>query len=136
MNPQEAAYLIFDIETVLEGAKTVRNSSAVLAEDNTPLEGYEIHLGVTTGPDCARPLVLIDGRPDGAVSADGSVRGCYLHGLFSSDPYRSRLIENLGGASSGASHRVQVEAALDELAGHIETHLDVDALLEKAAEIG
>jgi adenosylcobyric acid synthase len=127
---------LLDIETVLEGAKTVRNSSAVLAEDGIPLEGYEIHMGQTSGPDCARPFVLIDGRPDGAVSTDGKVRGCYLHGLFSTDAWRAQLIERLGGEAGTDSHRARVEAALDELAAHIETHLDVDGLLAAAVDIG
>ena len=127
---------MLDIETVLEGAKTVRNSSATLAEGDIRLEGYEIHMGRTSGSDCARPFVLIDGRPDGAVSADGKVRGCYLHGLFATDAYRARLIESLGGVADDGSHRARVEAALDELAAHIEKHLDVDGLLAAAGEVG
>ncbi len=130
-----AGLSLLDIETVLEGDKTVRNASAVLAQDGTPLDGYEIHMGRTSGPDCARPFVLIEGRPDGAVSADGKVCGCYLHGLFSSDEWRGRLIESLGGLAVSGTYRAGVDAALDSLAAHIETHLDVDALLATAVDI-
>ena len=36
------------------------------------------------------------GGPDGAVSADGLVAGCYLHGLFASDPFRRAFLARLG----------------------------------------
>ena len=49
-----------------------------------PFKGYEMHIGRTTGT--ARPLLTLDnGRPDGAVSADGRVAGCYIHGLLADD---------------------------------------------------
>src|SRR6185295_16656214 len=52
------------------------------------VSGYEIHLGRTEGPDCARPTLMIGDRPDGAASPDGRVRGTYVHGLFTSDEFR------------------------------------------------
>jgi adenosylcobyric acid synthase len=125
---------LLEVETVLEGEKRVANVSAETA-DGVPLTGYEIHLGRTTGPDCGRPMIRIDGRPDGAVSADGRVRGCYLHGLFSSDAYRGQLLAALGVRAEPASHLVSVEAALDELAAAIEMHLGVDGLLAAAREV-
>jgi len=51
-----------------------------------------------------------------------------LHGLFESDAYRSKLLERLGATAQISSFRESVESALDELAGHIEEHLDVDGL--------
>jgi adenosylcobyric acid synthase len=126
---------LLDIETVLVGDKVVRNSRAVLVDGQVPLEGYEIHMGRTAGPDCARPMIRIDGRPDGAVSADGNVMGCYLHGLFGSDAGREHLLGRLGLSGAGSPYRDGVESALDELADHIEQHLDVDGLLATAAEI-
>ncbi|MFN3503273.1 MAG: cobyric acid synthase, partial [Allorhizobium sp.] len=83
---------LLDIETVMALEKTVRNSEAHSLEYDVPLSGYEIHLGVTQGPDTLRPTIRIDGRADGAASADGRVIGTYLHGLFSSDAYRRKLM--------------------------------------------
>ena len=51
------------------------------------VRGFEMHMGVTRGPDCARPACTLAGRPDGATSADGSVMGLYLHGLFAADVF-------------------------------------------------
>ena len=62
----------------------------------TPLSGYEIHLGRTTGPDCLRPSAVINGVEDGATSADGKVFGTYLHGLFGADASAQKFLESLG----------------------------------------
>src|SRR5690606_27423579 len=40
---------LLDVETVMEPEKTVRNVKARSVAFDTPLEGYEIHLGRTAG---------------------------------------------------------------------------------------
>lgn len=127
---------LLDIDTVLEGEKITRNSSPVSAEEGIALEGYEIHLGLSEGPDCARPMIRSDNGPDGAVSADGRVRGCYLHGLFGADAYRAAVLARIGVSGGGFNYLASVEDALDELAEHIEKHLDVDGLLQIARPVG
>lgn len=123
---------LLDVETVMEPEKTVRNVSARSTHFDAPLEGYEIHLGRTVGPDCLRPAAVIDGIEDGATSADGRVFGTYLHGLFSADVFRGRYLARLGVADGGIDYRAAVEDALDAIAEHLETHLDCDALLAAA----
>lgn len=112
------------VETEMAPEKTVRNSSARSAIYDVALEGYEIHLGRTTGADCARPAVIIDGRPDGAVSADGMVSGSYLHGLFTSDAYRAALLKSFGIEGGGENYRQSVDRALDDVAAELEAVLD------------
>ncbi|HSO48008.1 MAG TPA: cobyric acid synthase [Rhizobiaceae bacterium] len=126
---------LLDVQTAIEGEKIVRNTGAMLVADGLPLEGYEIHMGRTTGPGCSRPMIRIGGRADGAVSGDGRVMGCYLHGIFGADAYRARLLAELGAEAGGGSHRAMVEQALDELAGRIEECLDVDGLLAAATNV-
>ena len=123
---------LLDVETVMEPEKTVRNSSARSTVFDTPLEGYEIHLGRTAGPDCARPSAIIDNVADGAVSPDGRVTGTYLHGFFTADTFRARFLESLGVKSGTSDYRGQVEAALDDIAAALERHLDCDALFSLA----
>jgi hypothetical protein len=52
-------------------------------------EGYEMHVGQTTGSQ-APMLILDDGSVDGAVSANGQIMGCYVHGLFNQGSARRR----------------------------------------------
>jgi adenosylcobyric acid synthase len=115
---------LLDIETEMAPEKTVRNASARSLQFDVPLSGYEIHLGVTTGPDCARPPVLIGNRPDGAMSPDGKVMGTYLHGLFSSDVYRANLMKSFGIEGGAVNYRQSVDQALDEIATELESLLD------------
>lgn len=115
---------LLDVETEMAPEKTVRNSHAHSLAYDVPLEGYEIHLGRTGGPDCARPPVSIDGSAEGATSADGRVFGTYLHGLLSSDAFRGRLLAEFGIAGGGFDYRGAVDAALDGVAAELEAALD------------
>jgi len=123
---------LLDVETVMEPEKTVRNVSARSVPFDLPLEGYEIHLGRTTGPDTMRPSAIINGVDDGAVSGDGKVIGTYLHGLFGADGFRGKFLESLGVRGGGIDYRAEVERALDETAAELETHLDCDAIFALA----
>jgi adenosylcobyric acid synthase len=123
---------LLDVETVMEPEKTVRNVSARSVQFDLPLDGYEIHLGRTTGPDTLRPSAVINGVDDGAISADGKVFGTYLHGLFSADAFRAKFLESLGVKGGGIDYRAEVERALDEIAAELETHLDCDAIFALA----
>lgn len=115
---------LLDVTTEMAPEKIVRNSEAWSIEHEVPLSGYEIHLGVTQGPDCARPPVRIGNRPDGALSADGRVMGTYLHGLFGNDAYRRGLLTQFGIAGDRLSYCEGVDQALDALASELETLLD------------
>ncbi|MGI9401121.1 MAG: cobyric acid synthase [Rhizobiaceae bacterium] len=126
---------LLDIETELENEKVVKNSSARSIPDDLELAGYEIHLGRTYGPDCERPMIMLNERPDGATSPDGGVSGCYLHGLFGSDEYRKSVLVALGAGSVSISYRQEIEGALDELGEAMERHLNVDEMLQ-IAKIG
>ena len=87
-----------------------------------------------TGICLGEAVLTLDGRADGAVAADGRVMGGYLHGLFAADGFRGAFLERLRpGSASRLSFASEIEAVLDRLAGHIEAHLDVDALLAAAS---
>ena len=120
---------LLDLETVMSPDKTLRKVSGALADGGASFAGYEIHVGVTQGPDLARPLLrLTDGRPDGAVSANGRVAGAYVHGLFNQGSARAALLANLGARSDGRDQDASVDAALDSIAAVLERSLDIPAL--------
>ena len=120
------------IETVMRPRKTIKTVSATHFNTSLEIEGYEIHLGETSGPDCERPFAIIDGRPDGASSSDGLVQGSYIHGLFAQDSFRRAFLNNLGISVKGCSYNVKVEETLDKLAEHVELYLDVDKIFSLA----
>ncbi len=120
------------VDTVLTGDKTTVAVTGRDAASGDGITGYEIHLGRTSGEDCARPLVHLDGRSDGARSADGLVSGTYVHGLFAADGFRRRFLASLGAPASTLRYEALVERTLDRLAEHLERHVDIDALLEIA----
>src|SRR3546814_3507063 len=92
-----------------------------------------MQVGATMGPDATRPMLRLAGRHDGAVSDDGRVAGCYLHGLFAGDGFRRAFLSALAGRDFGlGDYKGGVEAALDALAAAIERHLDVEALIAAA----
>ena len=119
---------LLDVETVLTGDKRL---DPVHGEaGGVPFCGYEMHMGTTIGPDCARPFAhLADGSPEGAVSADGRVTGTYVHGLFGDDRQRSAWLARLGAAPTQIDHDALIEATLDRLAAHLSAHIDLDRLL-------
>ncbi|KIC35442.1 cobyric acid synthase [Leisingera sp. ANG-M7] len=125
---------LLDVHTVMAGEKRVTLTEAVTRDGNLPVSGYEIHMGRTTGADCARAWLSIDGRAEGAASADGRVKGSYLHGLFSEDAFRASVLASLG-AESQAGYEDGVEEVLDALADHLERYMDLDQLLELAQEV-
>jgi adenosylcobyric acid synthase len=119
---------LLDVETVLTACKRLEPAHGEAG--GAPFSGYEMHMGTTTGPDCARPFGrLADGSPEGAVSADGRVTGTYVHGLFADDRQRSAWLARLGAAPSTIAHDALIEATLDRLAAHLAAHIDLDRLL-------
>jgi adenosylcobyric acid synthase len=123
------------IETTLLPEKTLTRVSATHFASGQVIEGYEIHLGASHGPDCVRPFARIGSADDGATSADGLVSGTYIHGCFASDGFRSAYLKSLGASASDLAFESLVEKTLDELAAHLEQHLNLDRILELAGEI-
>jgi adenosylcobyric acid synthase len=123
---------LLDIETVLTGAKRLAQTSGVELATRMPVRGYEMHIGETLGPGLKRPMLDLAGGPDGSVSADGLVAGCYLHGLFASDPFRRKYLAALGADPGEITYEHNIEITLDTLADHLARSLDLSALLAAA----
>jgi adenosylcobyric acid synthase len=130
--PGTAAGLgLLAVDTVLGGDKRLAAAAGTELCSGMPVAGYEMHLGITAGPGLERPMLRLAAGFDGCVSADRLVAGCYLHGLFASDPFRHAFLARLG-AAGALAYEERVEAALDGLADHLEGCLDLPALLAAA----
>ena len=117
---------LLPVDTMLTGDK--RLSPVTGEAEGTPFSGYEMHMGDTTPAE--RPFArFADGRADGAISADGRIAGCYVHGLFADDRQRAALLSRLGAVSDGRAYEAGQEAALDAVAAHMARHIDLERLL-------
>jgi adenosylcobyric acid synthase len=124
---------LIDVDTVLTGEKRLAQISGDTIENDVSFHGYEMHVGITTGPDTQRPVLrFADGRVDGASSADGRVSGAYVHGLFADDRQRRALVASLGATPSDFAYDAVVEETLDALAEHLAANVDLDRLLSLA----
>jgi adenosylcobyric acid synthase len=123
---------LLEVETVLSKEKRLEAVRGTTAE-GVPFSGYEMHMGVTEGPDRARPFGrLPDGTAEGAVSADGRVIGSYIHGLFSDDRQRAAWLARFDAGATNIAYDDLVERTLDGLAAHLAAHLDLDRILTLA----
>ena len=123
---------LLDVETLMTPDKHLTRVTASHAATKTPMDGYEIHIGRTDGPARLRPFAYIADTPEGAMSPNGRIIGSYLHGMFTGDAFRKAFLAGLGAAPSSYAYNADVEAVLDALAAHLETHLDVAGLLALA----
>jgi len=121
---------LLDLETRLVEGKQLRRVTGVFAESGTPMSGYEIHNGVTTRSALERPLVSLEGRPDGAVSQDQALAGCYIHGVFDDAEACKALLAWAGLADEQATTDYQQHrlAELDRLADSVAEHVSADLL--------
>ena len=129
---RRAALGLLDVDTVMSGDKRLAPVTGT-ASNGIAFSGYEMHMGVTAGPDCARPFAqLSDGSPEGAISASGRAIGTYIHGLFADDRQRSAWLTLLGAGAAEINYEALVEDTLDQLAAHLARNLDLDAILSLA----
>lgn len=123
---------LLDVDTVLGDKKATRPATGVHVTSGFAVDGYEIHLGKTEGLDCHQPYLQVDGRGEGACSPDGLVSGTYMHGIFSADPFRKDFLARRGVSISDVKYEQSVDDTLDQLAEHLEAHLDLNYILKIA----
>jgi len=126
---------LLDVDTVMTREKTTTLTEATHIASCEKISAYEIHIGSTDGPDRARPFSRTAAGNEGAISANGRVMGTYLHGCFSADKFRESFLTSLGSSVGHFAYEDEIEATLDALAAHLETHLDLDAILKAAKQI-
>ncbi len=111
------------------------------------LVGYEIHMGETKiSEEITNAFYIVrqngQSEPDGAISADGTVMGTYLHGVFDHDNYRNKIIKSLR-RKKGMLKKDEKENNFvtkkqqnyDKLANMVRSNLDIKAIL-KIVEAG
>jgi adenosylcobyric acid synthase len=118
-----------EMETTLEVHKQLKQVSGQLAFANAQLQGYEIHMGVSTGRALARPVHLLSGQAEGALSEDGQVAGSYIHGLFDHPQACAAWLQWAGLSEQVAYDYTQLrEQSLEKLADSVQQHFNWSAL--------
>ncbi len=124
---------LLDFETTLTTEKKLVEEDGKDHLTGSTIRGYHMHVGRSVGPALDRPFVTLASGPDGAISPDKQIMGGYLHGLFANDEFRYKLFNRF----KSQNHKIDnfeylVENTLDNLAKHMERHLNLDGLLEVA----
>ncbi|HIQ98150.1 MAG TPA: cobyric acid synthase [Candidatus Scybalocola faecavium] len=133
---------LLDTKTVFEKAKTRTQISGHAASisgpfhsiSNMPVEGYEIHMGITKNLGSCQPVIwLEDGRLDAVANEDFTVFGSYLHGLFDQADFTAALLKSLmeeKGIRPGTVIDVYEyeQQQYDKLAGLLSSALDMEQI--------
>ncbi len=132
---------LLPIETTFAGEKATYQAQArvcgangwLSALDGEAVSGYEIHMGRTTGADYWLEIVSRGGQAvsvmDGAMSVDGRIWGCYIHGLFANHGFRRGWLASLGWEpSTGSLQADPFRASLTYLTDTVESVLDMEKL--------
>ena len=128
---------LLNVSTRITEEKTLLEVSGKHIQTNTEIQGYEMHMGQTDGPDLERPLCkLSTGKIDGAISLSGNISGTYIHGIFQNDSFRHAWLASLREEERANNILInwnnEVEEALNGLAKKIEGSIDIDRIIEIA----
>ena len=137
---------LLPMDTVFAGEKTrtrvdgrFHDVQGVLSGLNgVELEGYEIHMGVSTRKDGTAPLTRITdtNTADGACKEDGAqlrnVYGSYVHGIFNKEQVADRIIQAIGkkkgidtSGMTGVDYQTFKETQYDILAAELRKNLSM-----------
>ncbi len=132
---------LLPLETTFAGEKATFQAGAVIRGgpgwlaglEGQGIHGYEIHMGRTKSKSHWLEITLRNGQraqtPDGAVSADGRVWGCYVHGLFANQNLRRAWLQSLGWQpAQNWSANDLFTASLARLADSLDESLNMQAL--------
>ena len=118
---------LLDCETTLTPEKQLKNVIGTLALPAAPaMAGYEIHMGITSGPALARPAVYLDGdRMDGVISVDEKIFATYCHGIFDHPEALTALLNWAGMKPTlQVDYAARREQDIERLADAVEAALD------------
>ena len=140
---------LLPMDTVFQGAKTrtrVEGSfpeveGALKGLSGVSLAGYEIHMGISSLREGARPLVRITDTVKGSSKEDGAyagnVYGSYVHGIFDKEEVAKKIVEAIGEVKgldvsqmTGVEFAEFKETQYDILADGLRKHLDMKKIYE------
>ncbi len=135
---------LLDLTTQFAPTKTRHRVNGHLMDGVTPVLGYEIHMGETSRGPSATPFCRLTRLRDNSVVLDGACHesgrffGTYVHGLFDSLPYASRLVNAVRkrrglrpiASEQWLSHRERLSLRYSALGDFLRAHVDLAPIRE------
>ncbi|MCI0896014.1 MAG: cobyric acid synthase [Chloroflexi bacterium] len=142
---------LLPMTTVFAGSKETHRIRGTVAGDvgllagaqGLPIQGYEIHMGRTTGDGVTAPFsiedrsdlaVTEDTATDGALHASGYIFGTYIHGLFHNGGLRRAMLQALaqrkGVTLPPDAGELGIDQEYDKLADWVRSSLDMDLIYQ------
>lgn len=117
------------METTLDAKKYLKKIKGIFTDSQTSVVGYEIHAGTSQGLALKKPVMTINGKPEGAFSNDNLIMGTYLHGIFD-QPQACQAILNWAGYISKRAINLddQREAGINLITNALEDNFDFSVL--------
>ncbi len=150
-NPAMEGLGLLPMTTVFAGTKethrvkgrVVANTGLLAGAKGAPVQGYEIHMGRTTGEGVDPPVCIDDrsdvavaagGDYDGALDASGRVLGTYIHGLFHNGVLRRSILDCLARAKGArlpaGGLEVTTDQEFDKLADWVRGNLNMELIYQ------
>jgi adenosylcobyric acid synthase len=125
---------LLDMETQMFKEKQLKRVSGMLALDGASFNGYEIHIGRSSGSALQKPFAILEDRNDGAISSDGQIAGTYIHGVFDQATALTSILSWAGLSSAHQSDFISLKLKnIDLVADVMEEHFALDLLLAQFA---
>lgn len=142
---------LLDVETIFEEEKDTTqvkgcinfNFQEGIFKDlgQIGIEGYEIHCGKSKNQSGAVSILERLGEKvsylEGSINEKGSVFGTYLHGIFDSREFTTKIINNIRELKGfdvkekdNLSYKEFKEKEYDKLADHVKKHVDMEKIYE------
>lgn len=130
---------LLEMETTLTDNKVLRNIRGHLLGSDIPVQGYEIHAGISSGEALTRPLFSIACAEenkdsyfnDGAQNSEGTVLGSYIHGIFDEKALLEYVLQWAGlGQVEHFDYKAFREQQIERLADAVETVMPAEALCQ------
>ncbi len=123
-----------EMETTLNAKKYLQKTKGFLTDSQIPVAGYEIHAGTSQGLALKKPVMTLNGKPEGAYSEDKLIMGTYLHGIFD-QPQACQTILNWAGYVTERTINLddEREAGINLITNALEDNFDF-SLLKQALD--
>ncbi|GAA6135915.1 cobyric acid synthase [Oceaniserpentilla sp. 4NH20-0058] len=127
-----------DFETTLDKQKSLLNVKGKFYDSQQKsihVKGYEIHAGISQGPDFDKGIINLGDHNDGIFNAEQSIFASYLHGIFDEPTMLDFLLKWAGlEQAEGFDYAQHQNQELNRLAQEVEKAIPLSEWLDALGE--